>query len=360
MRLHCILLLSPRGGTGGGAFTSNHMKHLKPLLSAAIALALASCGTDGGHFRLEGRLLNLNQGEFYVYSPDGDMRGLDTIKVQAGRFSYTTECTSAKTLMIVFPNFTEQPVFAQPGKDVDIKGDASHLKEMTVKGTKDNELMNKFREQIVSASPPEILKYARQFATDHPASAVAPYLVRRYFIENATPDYATASLLLTAIGKAQPDNAYVARLKGMIAGRDKATGATLPPFGARDIDGRNVSGTQTGKDGTTVIMAWATWNYTSTNQLTQLAQRANASNGRLKVIAICLDPDVKACRRLLKQRSIEGITVICDGQMVDSPLYRRLAFCGLPDNIVVKNGRIAERSLSTSDLLDKVSTAQAN
>ena len=38
------------------------------------------------------------------------------------------ECQKEMTLMIVFPNFTEQPVFAAPGKSVDIKGDASHLK----------------------------------------------------------------------------------------------------------------------------------------------------------------------------------------------------------------------------------------
>ena len=103
---------------------------------------MVSCGTDKRHFKIDGRLLNLNQGEFYVYSPDGSLGGVDTIKVQAGRFTYKVECQKEMTLMIVFPNFTEQPVFAAPGKSVDIKGDASHLKEMTVKGTKANELMN--------------------------------------------------------------------------------------------------------------------------------------------------------------------------------------------------------------------------
>ncbi|WP_337487398.1 DUF4369 domain-containing protein, partial [Prevotella sp.] len=71
------------------------MKHLYILILAV--LTLASCGTDSGHFKLEGRLLNINQGEFYVYCPDGAMRGLDTIKVQAGRFTYTTECDAPKT-----------------------------------------------------------------------------------------------------------------------------------------------------------------------------------------------------------------------------------------------------------------------
>ena len=150
---------------------------------------MVSCGTDKRHFKIDGRLLNLNQGEFYVYSPDGSLGGVDTIKVQAGRFTYKVECNKEMTLMIVFPNFTEQPVFAAPGKSVDIKGDASHLKEMTVKGTKANELMNQLREQIANASPAEIQKYAKQFVEDHPESIVSIYVVRNFFLQKDNPDF---------------------------------------------------------------------------------------------------------------------------------------------------------------------------
>ena len=140
-----------------------------PLLCATLLL-LTACGTDGGHFKIEGRLLHINGGEFYVYSPDGDLNAIDTIKVQAGRFSYEMPCTRPQTLMIVFPNYTEQPVFAQPGKSVDIEGEASHLKEMKVTGTKDNELMNGFRKQVASCSPQEAKSKAEAFIKEHPAS----------------------------------------------------------------------------------------------------------------------------------------------------------------------------------------------
>ena len=116
------------------------------VFTLVAALVCTSCGTDSRHFRIDGRLLHLNQGEFYVYSPDGSVtHGMDTIKVQAGRFSYLVECDRPMTLMIVFPNFTEQPVFAEPGKSVVIKGNTSHLKELTVKRTKANKLMTAFR-----------------------------------------------------------------------------------------------------------------------------------------------------------------------------------------------------------------------
>ena len=45
---------------------------------------LFSCGSDGRIFRLQGRLRNLNQGEFLIYSPDGGFVGVDTIKVRDG------------------------------------------------------------------------------------------------------------------------------------------------------------------------------------------------------------------------------------------------------------------------------------
>ena len=62
------------------------MKRLAYLIT--LTLVLVSCGSRSGHFKLEGRLLNLNQGEFYIYSTDGVFAGIDTIKVDGGRFAY--------------------------------------------------------------------------------------------------------------------------------------------------------------------------------------------------------------------------------------------------------------------------------
>lgn len=199
------------------------------VFTLVAALVCTSCGTDSRHFRIDGRLLHLNQGEFYVYSPDGTINGLDTIKVQAGRFSYEVACDCPMTLMIVFPNFTEQPVFAQPGKSVDLKGDASHLKEMTVKGTKDNELMNKFREMIRNAAPPEMKKCAQLFVQDHPESRVGAYLVDRYFIHDANPDTKTAVRLVDLMIEKQPENGYLKRQKRQLTASFVATkGADIP------------------------------------------------------------------------------------------------------------------------------------
>ena len=78
-----------------------------------LSLLLVSCGTRSGYFKMEGRFLHMNQGELYVYSPDGGISGLDTIKVETGRFSYERPCSKSATLIIVFPNYSTQPIFAE-------------------------------------------------------------------------------------------------------------------------------------------------------------------------------------------------------------------------------------------------------
>ena len=72
----------------------------------------------------------------------------------------------------------------EPGESVTLDGDASHLKEITTKGTKDNKLMNGVREQMASASPPKRITYAKQFIEDHPESIVSSYLLYKYFFTN--------------------------------------------------------------------------------------------------------------------------------------------------------------------------------
>ena len=91
------------------------------LLCLAVMLLLTACGPGRNSFRIEGRLRHMNQGEFYVYSPDGGIKGIDTIKVHEGRFAYETMLRDPATFIIIFPNFSELAVFGEPGKAAEIK-----------------------------------------------------------------------------------------------------------------------------------------------------------------------------------------------------------------------------------------------
>lgn len=296
----------------------------------------------------------MNQGEFYIYSPDGGFDGVDTIKVQGGRFTFETPCSDHFTIMIVFPNFSEQPVFAEAGKSVDISADASHLKELTVKGTKTNELMNTFREQILSVSPPEEKTLAERFIKDHPESVISAYLVRKYFIASPTPDYKKAYELLSIMKKEQPDNGYIAKLLQQTSYlKDVGVGSPLPAFTAYDTEGKLVSSATLSSAPVAVITTWATNNFDSQQTQRDLKQRSRKAQGRLKLLGICIDASKVDCKNSMKRDSISWPN-ICTGDMLEDKTLRKLGMTSIPDNIVLQNGKIVARGLTKQALYNKL------
>ena len=233
----------------------------------SVILLLSSCGVDSNKFRLAGRLRNLNQGMFWIYSPDGAIEGIDTIQVRDGRFSYETELRVPATLIIIFPNYSEQPVFAEPGEVVTIKGDASHMKEMTIEGTDENEDMTKLRQELNRLMPPEIPKAVERFIKDKPGSPVSNYLLMHYYIMDPEADYDKGYQLVKEMVKAQPDNGQLQKwMEGLDGMRNNKKDSRLPAFSAIDVNGRRVTQDQL-KSKVNVVTLWATWNFNSTDIL---------------------------------------------------------------------------------------------
>lgn len=323
------------------------MKRLTILI--VIFLMLVSCGTRSGHFKLEGRFMHLNEGELYVYSPDGAIQGFDTIKVETGRFAYEIPCTQQGTLVLVFPNYSEHPIFTQPGKTADVKADASHLKEMKVTGTKDNELMTQFREMTSLASPPEEARLAAQFIRDHADSHVAVYLLRKYYLRAAKANMAEGCNLAATLLKAQPDNGILANLKKAIEQRAaSAAGNRLPAFTATGTDGNKITATELQKADRAVILVWGSWSFQSLDMLRQL-RTASEKDPQLKVVTINVDARKNDCTNQLESNNIDFPTV-WDGNLLDMPLLQKLGLSTVPANLVLEKGKIAKHNLNNADL----------
>lgn len=322
------------------------------VLFLLLVLILISCGTRSGHFKMEGRFLHMNQGELYVYSPDGGIDGLDTIKIEAGRFAYEIPCSKPATLVIIFPNYSVQPIFAESGGSVEVKADASHLKEMEVKGTDDNELMTKFRKQIANSSPPDELKYAIQFIKDHPESTVSVYLLNRYLIQTETLDYKQAANLLKILLKEQPENVTLGRLQRQISGLGTLrVGDKLPNFTAKDVNGKLINNATLANQ-TIIISTWAAWSYESLDFQRALNDAVKA--GKIAALGISVDANPKEVRQALKNDDITFPNV-CDGKMLSTPLLKTFGLTTVPDNIVVRNGKIIERGITANTVRQRYS-----
>lgn len=317
-----------------------------------LCLTLVSCGTRSGHFKVEGRFMHLNQGEIYVYSPDGAIQGFDTIKVETGRFAYEIPCEQPGELVLVFPNFSEHPIFAEPGATATVKADASHLKEMQVTGTDDNKLMTQFREQIAQVAPPEETRLATQFIKDHPDSRVAVYLLRKYFLRTAGANAAEGLRLADLLLKQQPKNGTLVTMRQQLQQRGKAAvGSMLPTLTATDLGGQKIDNAALRSADMGVVLVWATWSFPSQDMMRAL-QRAVEKKPELRMLAVSVDGAAADCRRWTESNHI-AFPVVCDGQMLDSPLLAQIGAGSVPTALIVKKGKVVER-VNDRQTLDRV------
>lgn len=117
------------------------------LLLALSALLLAACSQSKDKFIFEGKIAGIQQAEFYVYSDDGALSGVDTIRIDDGKFSYECQLTSPAVLTLLYPNFSQAYIVAEPGKTIEMKGDAAKLGEADISGSEENELLTDFRQK---------------------------------------------------------------------------------------------------------------------------------------------------------------------------------------------------------------------
>lgn len=319
-----------------------------------VLSTLFSCGADKGTFRMEGRFRNFNNGQFYVYSLDNGAGALDTINVSSGRFSYETDVKDKESFVILFPNYSEQVVFGESGGTAKIDGDASHLKEIEITGTDANEQMTKFRQNVNRLSPPEATREAASFIKENPASPVSAYILRRYFLQTTSPDYAQAATLLAAMTKATPDDGRLATLRKQV---DKlkaaATGAKVADFSATATNGQRVTKKNLSSK-VNVVNVWASWNYDSQNVQRRLDGLKKKHSADIALLGICLDASKNDCQRTLKRDSIRWANV-CDGRMWDTPLLTTFGLANVPGNVVFdKGGKVVARNLNAQQLEDKI------
>ena len=254
-----------------------------------------------------------HQGDLYIYGVNGTHK-LDTISVVKGAFRYEIPLEEPVTFALVFPNFSELPVFGEPRTEVEIEGDASHLKETKISGTELNEAMTSFRLKTSQMTPPEATQAAETFIKENPASPISLYLLNKYFTQTPTPDYKKAIALVTELCKAQPDEpslkGLAEKMKGLESLRD---GATLPSFTAKDINGKTVKSSDLNAP-VNVIYTWAKW----------------------------------------EKDSVKWST-INDRKLWESPLVQQLGLSYIPDNIVTDSkGKIITHTLKAFDLQDKL------
>ena len=147
-------------------------------------MVVFSCSGQQEKFSVRGEFTGLNDLEIYFWTPEGGHGQVDTVYVRNGRFAYESPQSAPGWYTMLFQNMSEQVIFAEPGLDVEVEADATHLRDMKIEGGKANKLMTKFREQISSETQMQaIINHAQDFIKKNPKSIVSVYLFEKYFLQ---------------------------------------------------------------------------------------------------------------------------------------------------------------------------------
>ena len=323
-------------------------------LVVSLIVTICACSGNTDRFKISGRFLNFNRGELFIYSPDNDFGQIDTIKVQDGRFLYEKIISEPTTFIIVFPNFTEVPVFGEPSRSAKITADASNLKEIEINGSKPNRMMNGFRKETESLNPIQQKEKIKDFVNENPESIVSSYLISRYLVRTKEPDYKTAKILLKKVITARPTDKYAKKLKNQIEILSKSiVGNKTPKFSIETTTGEKITNNFcTSKVG--IISVWASWNYESLNIQRTLRDICNEYPDKIAHLSISLDMDKKNMESNYKANNFTS-KLYWDGKVWDTPLLRQLGLGDVMDNIIIdRNGIIAFKEVENTHLKENI------
>lgn len=329
------------------------MKHIGKLLFMGFSLPLlwllTACGPGEGRVRFEGKLENINNAEFYVFCEDGSFDGVDTVRIEDGRFVYERSLTEPMLLTLLYPNFTQTYVVLEPGKTIKMKGDASKIGEAELTGSDENEMLTDFR--LSNLSGPEVNHRlaAAQFVRTHPQTLAAVAVFRRYFAVQQSPDAATALQLLNVLKKAQPKSKALTYLDNFYRPIfQNGVGCKLPDFTAETLDGRTVRMADfRGKQ--LAIVCLGMWQGESRTFLRQLRKKLEQSRGKWEYLVVSMDVDREVLRNRLKTDSI-NYPIVCDRKAFESPLVQQLGLRYVPSCMLVDaQGKILQRDITNVD-----------
>ncbi|EJW92114.1 antioxidant, AhpC/TSA family [gut metagenome] len=325
-------------------FSFSMRKFYSSLLLLATLWTVAACGPGKDRARFEGSLKNINNAEFYVYSEDGAFEGVDTIRIEDGDFLYERKLTEPALLTLLYPNYTQAYIIAEPGKTVRMKGDAAQIGVAEISGTDENNLLTEFRQEQLKGPESNHRLAAAQFIRTHAESMAAVAVFRMFFLQ-PSKDSSLSLQMLDILYKAQPKNHAVRYLNDFARPLFlNGVGKPLPEFTAETLVGKKVSSADyRGKK--LVIACLSTWPGESKVFMHDLHQKLKQAKGNWECLIVSMDLDRNVLRRTLENDSIP-YPIVCERKAFNSPLAQRLGLRYVPSLMVVDaEGIIRQRDV---------------
>lgn len=275
-----------------------------------LFLFLSAC-TDSHSFRLRGDFQNLRQADLFIYSTDGGLAYVDTIHIVEGQFDWQVPLDEEVTFYLIFPNFSQQTVFARPGDVIKIQGDGGQLRALSIKGSPDNDELTRFRLAHLGDRPDSLRQAIERYVKENEGSRVSLHLMRQLTQQRKDGSRLRVGEVLPAI-VLPPDSLQASKDTLFIRPKQK--------------DARPV-----------LLFFWATWKRSSLDDF-YLVRKALRQNKELQPVSISLDYNASTYAYSLRADSID-FDRRCYRLIWDTPIVQQLAVRDIPYYILADANR---------------------
>lgn len=325
-----------------------------------LLILFSACGGEkAGTVKVSGEIRGLGNDTLYIYGADKLYDRMDTLFAKDGKFSATLSPDTLVAAWLLFGNDTPYPLFMNKGDKIRIKGTVDDAATLEISGNSANEELTAFLKEVNglgTPSPKVMEEKAAQFIHSHPASLASIYLLDRYFIQKANPDYNQIKEFTDRMTGELKDRPFIDDLLSRMEEEEKAAiGKTAPYFSLPNAQGEKKTRSDF-KDKYVLMHFWASWDTVSrdSNAVYRRIYKKSEKNKTFALMGVSLDIDKDKWQQAVKADSLEWEQV-CDFSGWNTEAVKQLAVRNLPDNIFLSpSGRIEGRNLSEADIEKKL------
>ena len=332
------------------------------MVLASLSVGFTSCGPSGNNFELHGEIADMPTGTLYVYNTSDDLPKFDTLQIVDGKFKYKGAVSDMTPFFIVYPNALEQVVFAGPGDELSYNASANDLKNYTVGGNDENQLMNQFRRETDKLTGIQLREKASQFIIQHTESPVALYLFERYFIQESGVSTADIKEQIKVLKTKWNNNPLILSTTQRITGAEQGkVGKKLPSLKLKARHDKTIDISNQTAD-FTLIVYWASWmsrEYEYMEKFRSFVNEYATNAARLSVITVSLDNQQYRWEELANTDTIYSQHTF-DGLVWDTPAVKKLGIQSIPSYILAdKAHKIIATGHSFDDMKKDVNKAMS-
>lgn len=326
-----------------------------------LLLLLSACGGKGANntAQLNGEIKGLGNDTLYIYGTDELYKRMDTLFVKDDKFSATLTTDTLVSTWLLFGDGTEYPLYLDKGDDIKIKGSAAELTSLEITGNTHNEELTAFQKELKGLGTPSekaLEEKAEAFINSHSSSLASIYLLEKYFVKKAQPDFTLIKELTEHMAGGLKDRPYVNGLLDLIQEEEKVSiGKTIPYVTLPNAKGTQISRTDF-KDKYLLIHFWASWNPQSmeANAALRRIYKKEEKNKHFALWGISLDIDRKEWEKAIERDTLKW-EQSCDFSGWNTAPAKQLFIQALPANLLLTpSGRIEAKNLSEEEIKEKL------